>query len=190
MSNLKVVFDEKGCWGCRACEVACKQENNPFAYDSYGPQKPESVCYLSVREDGPKYVDGKHDLIWRVTICRHCDSPPCAGACPEGAITKDGETGIVLLDKQACSGCGACIDACPYDAITLHEATQKAMKCDLCYDRVINGLIPACADNVCLAHCVYFGDEKEIDEMIREKPWLKHRLEGTLGSMVIRVGKD
>jgi hypothetical protein len=25
---------------------------------------------------------------------------------------------------------------------------------------VDQGLIPACADNVCLAHCIYFGDPK------------------------------
>ncbi len=187
MSNFKVVFDEKACWGCRACEVACKQEHNPFAYDSYSPEKPDSTCYLSVWGDGPKYVDGTLDFTWRVNICRQCDDPPCAAACPEDAITKDPKTGIVLHDKEKCNGCSACIQACPYDAITFNEATGKVSKCDLCYNRVVNGLIPACADNVCLAHCVYFGDGKEIDRMMEEKAWLKHRIEGTLGSMVIEV---
>jgi hypothetical protein len=53
---------------------------------------------------------------------------------------------------------------------------------------VENGLIPSCADNVCLAHCVYFGDARHIDRMIEEKSWLKLRLEGGLASMKIRVG--
>lgn len=57
----------------------------------------------------------------------------------------------------------------------------------MCVRRVENGLIPACADNVCPAHCIYFGDARHIDRMIEKKAWLKHRLEGTLGSMVIRV---
>lgn len=187
MSNFKVVFDEKSCWGCRACEVACKQEKNPFSYDAYSPEKPDSTCCLSVRADGPKEVNGALDFTWRITICKHCDDPPCAEACPEEAIMKDPATGIVLLDKEKCIGCGLCAEACPYDAIVINESTGKASKCDLCYNRVINGLIPACADNVCLAHCVYFGDEKDIDGMMKEKPWLKHRIEGTLGSMVINV---
>lgn len=187
MSNFKVVFDEKSCWGCRACEVACKQEQNPFSYDAYSPGKPDSTCYLSVRGEGPKNEKGSVDFIWRITICKHCDDPPCGQACPEEAITKDPKTGIVLLDKEKCIGCGACEDACPYSAITIDADTGKALKCDLCYKRVVNGLIPACADNVCLAHCVYFGDARDIDKMIEEKTWLKHRLEGTLGSMVIKV---
>jgi hypothetical protein len=34
---------------------------------------------------------------------------------------------------------------------------------------VINGLYPACADNICLAHCIYFGDPAEIEQKILEK---------------------
>jgi len=66
-----------------------------------------------------------------------------------------------------------------------HKARQK--KCNMCYHRVDNGLIPACADNVCLAHCIYFGDARKIDKMIEEKFWLKARIEGKLSSQIIRV---
>jgi hypothetical protein len=34
---------------------------------------------------------------------------------------------------------------------------------------VDQGLIPACADNVCLAHCIYFGDQSAIEKAISEK---------------------
>jgi hypothetical protein len=34
---------------------------------------------------------------------------------------------------------------------------------------VAHGLYPACADNVCLAHCIYFGDPAEIERKIIEK---------------------
>jgi Fe-S-cluster-containing dehydrogenase component len=47
--------------------------------------------------------------------------------------------------------------------------TAKTEKCNLCYNRVINGLYPACADNVCLAHCIHFGDPAEIAQKIEEK---------------------
>lgn len=107
MSNVKLVFDEKACWGCRACEVACKQEYNPFAYNAYSPNNPESIRYLSVWGDGPKYVDNKLDFMWRINICKQCDDPPCTKACPEGAITRDPATGIVFHDKEKCNGCNA-----------------------------------------------------------------------------------
>jgi hypothetical protein len=34
---------------------------------------------------------------------------------------------------------------------------------------VDQGLLPACANNVCLAHCIYFGDPAEIERTIAEK---------------------
>ena len=56
-----------------------------------------------------------------------------------------------------------------YNAIGFDENNQKALKCNLCYHRVDQGLIPACADNVCLAHCIYFGDPDAIAEDIKSK---------------------
>ena len=56
------------------------------------------------------------------------------------------------------------IQACPCDAITLHEKGGKNQKCNLCYNMVINGLYPASVDNICLVHCLYFGDPAEIEE--------------------------
>ena len=107
MNKVTVVFDEKACWGCRACEVACKQEHNPFEYGAYSPKNPDSIRYLSVWGDGPKYVDGKLDFTWRINICKQCDDAPCIPSCPEGAIAVDEETGIVVHDKDKCTGCNA-----------------------------------------------------------------------------------
>ena len=60
------------------------------------------------------------------------------------------------MTLPACRGCEACVDACPYGAIVFDAARGIARKCDLCYRRVDQGLYPACADNVCLAHCISF----------------------------------
>lgn len=84
-----------------------------------------------------------------------------------GAITKR-EDNIVILDSDACNDCASCIDACPFDAIIIDATDGKAKKCNMCYHRVENGLLPACADNICLAHCIYFGDARDIDRMIEE----------------------
>lgn len=48
--------------------------------------------------------------------------------CPADAITKTKE-GLTKVDSSACIGCGACVEACKYDAIKLSE---KAVICDLC----------------------------------------------------------
>jgi tetrathionate reductase subunit B len=159
VSKHALVIDDEACWGCKTCEVACSQE-----YDFRSK-------FMLVSEEGPTTGDGMLDYQYRVGVCRHCDDPPCAQACPEQAISKR-DDGIVLLDDDVCTGCRNCIEACPYDAIAFDETQQKALKCNMCHHRVDQGLIPACADNVCLAHCIYFGDPSRVREEIDRK---RHR---------------
>ncbi len=102
MNKYALIIEEYACWGCKTCEVACKQEYNPVQSDN-------GVKYLSVWPDGPKPMNGKLDFVWRVNVCKHCAEPVCAKACPEDAITKDPETGIVLSDKEKCNGCHAVV---------------------------------------------------------------------------------
>jgi Fe-S-cluster-containing dehydrogenase component len=151
MKQPAIVIDHEKCWGCKTCEVACKQELAVA----------EGVKLISVEEDGPRTVSGKPFFQYRVKLCRHCDDPPCVDVCPEAAIRKRAD-GIVVLDEKMCSGCQACLEACPYDAIDFDAAVGIALKCNLCHHRVDHGLIPACADNVCLAHCIHFGDAAEV----------------------------
>jgi Fe-S-cluster-containing dehydrogenase component len=145
MSGYGLKIDEAACWGCRTCEVACKQEFNLEA----------GIRLIIVAEEGPAAHIHPSEFIYRVNLCRHCDEPPCEAVCPEEAIEKR-EDGIVVLDEDICSGCGLCLDACPYDAIAFDDRVGQARKCNLCHQRVDNGLFPACADNVCLAHCMEF----------------------------------
>ena len=113
---------------------------------------------IFVSEDGPKMLDGRLHFIFQVNVCKHCDCPPCADACPNEAISKRAD-GIVVMDYDKCSGCRSCIEACPYNAISFDPDKGIAQKCNLCHHRIDKGLIPACADNVCLGHCIYFGDK-------------------------------
>ena len=153
MKKHALIIDHKSCWGCKTCEVACKQENSAA----------DGIKLIYVSEDGPNMVDGKLDFVFQVNVCQHCDEPDCVDACPEEAITKR-EDGIVVMDYEQCSGCELCVDACPYGAIAFDEDKGIAQKCNLCYHRVDKGLIPACADNVCLAHCIFFGDPEEVSQ--------------------------
>jgi tetrathionate reductase subunit B len=177
--GFALTVDVKGCWGCKACEVACKQEN----------RTPKGVKLIHVTDGETRELQEGQTWAFTVTLCRHCKEPECVPVCPVEAITKEGD-GIVVLNRDQCIGCGSCVDACRYDAISPGEPGDPVWKCNMCSDRVRNGLIPACADNVCLAHCIYFGDSHHIDEMIERKEWLKHRLDGTLGSMMIKVDEE
>lgn len=150
MSHFKINIDNRLCWGCRTCEVACKQENRAA----------DGVKLIAVHENGPKLANGQPQFEYCVQLCRHCDDPPCADACPETAITKR-DDGIVIMDDDRCTGCQACIPECPWDVIAFDDDRSVAQKCNLCHHRVDQGLIPACADNVCPAHCIDFrnGDQ-------------------------------
>ena len=77
---------------------------------------------------------------------------------------------MVVMDYEKCTGCEFCIEACIYNAITFDSDRGVAQKCNLCHHRVDKGLIPACADNICLAHCIYFGEPDEVHKMIKRKP--------------------
>jgi Fe-S-cluster-containing dehydrogenase component len=158
MKKYALIIDHLSCWGCKTCEVACKQENDA----------PEGVKLIDVFEEGFSAVDDKTDVMFQSNVCKHCDEPPCVDSCPEEAISQRND-GIVVLDEKTCTGCRLCMDACPYRAISFDTQTDVAKKCNLCHHRVDNGLIPACADNVCLAHCIYFGNPDAIQRQIDEK---------------------
>lgn len=70
--------------------------------------------------------------------CRQCEDEPCIKACPENALVRDLHTGAIIVVDQNCTGCSACVEACPFGVIKLHPDTNKAIKCDLC------GGDPAC----------------------------------------------
>lgn len=132
-TQVAFFYDQVNCIGCRACEAACKQENNV----------PVGVRYRRVlrREEGT-YTQV---VISYVSLaCNHCDEPACLKACPVGAYTKRPEDGIVIHDPQKCIGCKRCTWACPYGAPQFDEQAQKVAKCHYCHHRWEQGLLPAC----------------------------------------------
>ena len=145
MNQYALHIDHEACWGCKTCEVACKQEINA----SFGTR------LISVSEEIDQPAPEIMHLTFRVNVCRHCEDPSCIASCPEQAIAKRGD-GIVVLQEGRCTGCKLCLEACTHQAIAFDEEKGVAQKCNLCHHRVDNGLVPACADNVCLAHCIHF----------------------------------
>jgi carbon-monoxide dehydrogenase iron sulfur subunit len=64
-------------------------------------------------------------------FCRNCEDAPCIPACPEEALFRTSK-GIVMVNNKKCVGHGACVQACPYNAIRINPDTGKAIKCIQC----------------------------------------------------------
>jgi len=150
-----LIVNTRDCFGCNACEVACKQEHNL-------PVGPRWIR--------PREIEGKSQMRYVVTHCMHCSQPRCMDACPVGAISKR-EDGIVLVSQELCTGCKDCIDACPLGVMQFDEEEEVAQKCDLCVDRIDRGLKPACV-NACPGYCIYFGNINEVTDRIGEQKLL------------------
>ncbi|MCB9647723.1 MAG: 4Fe-4S dicluster domain-containing protein [Deltaproteobacteria bacterium] len=143
--RLGFLVDLDLCMGCKACEVACKAENNV----------PVGAWRLRVKYvDTGTYPDAKR--AFTPMRCNQCDNAPCERACPVGALHYL-DNGIVDVDKDRCIGCAACMMACPYGALYMDPETNTADKCTFCAHRVEGGLEPACVV-ACPVEANIFGD--------------------------------
>jgi formate dehydrogenase iron-sulfur subunit len=106
-------------------------------------------------------------------VCKHCANAPCQEACPTGAIIRT-EFDTVYVQQDICNGCGYCIVACPFGVIARDEqGDHQAHKCTLCYDRLKDGLEPACA-KACPTDSITFGDVTQLKANARERLGLLH----------------
>lgn len=138
-------FNADNCISCHACESACSEKND----------LPPHLAYRAVG-----YVEGgSFPNYTRLNIsmaCNHCDDPVCLKGCPTRAYTKFAEYGAVLQDPDICFGCGYCTWVCPYNAPQLDMTKGHVHKCNMCVDRLEQGLKPACS-SACLAGALDFG---------------------------------
>lgn len=95
-------------------------------------------------------------------VCKHCTSAACLDVCPTGSLFRT-EFGTVVVQEDICNGCGYCVSACPYGVIDRREDDGRAWKCTLCYDRIGEGMEPACA-KACPTDSIQFGDLDELRE--------------------------
>jgi formate dehydrogenase iron-sulfur subunit len=100
-------------------------------------------------------------------VCKHCVRAGCLEACPTGAIIRT-EFDTVVIQQDVCNGCGYCVPACPFGVPELSPVDRKAHKCTLCYDRVKDGLEPACA-KACPTDSIQFGPVEELRERARNR---------------------
>jgi formate dehydrogenase iron-sulfur subunit len=93
-------------------------------------------------------------------VCKHCTHAGCLDVCPTGALFRT-EFGTVVVQGDICNGCGYCVPACPYGVIDQREDDGRVFKCTLCYDRLTDGLMPACA-TACPTESIQFGNLDEL----------------------------
>jgi len=133
-------FNQTRCTGCFACLIACKDWHE---YDLGA--EPENWIKVTTIEKG-KFPDLFVTFLMRP--CYHCAEPLCLAACPVNAISKREEDGIVVVDRDVCTGedaCGLCLEACPFDVPRFGPEPEKKMqKCDLCLERFSEGKSPIC----------------------------------------------
>jgi formate dehydrogenase iron-sulfur subunit len=169
--QFALLIDVKQCIGCQSCEQACKTLHH------YPMEHEAELSYTAltvVQEKGGRNVR---------RMCMHCQDPTCASACPVGALKKN-SFGPVTYDADKCIGCRYCMVACPY-SVPRYEWTKLApfvKKCDMCAERVKQGMKTACAE-ACPVGATVFGTRSEILaeawKRLRDDPAYVQRIYGT-----------
>ena len=165
-----ILIDTTLCSACRACQVACKQWHDLPAEKTTnmgGYQNPQDLSYNTYKlvRVTEAVIDKRLQWLFFPDQCRHCLDAPCLSmAVDESAIYQDEMTGAILytrntrrLDPEEIAV------SCPYD-IPRTGSDGTIAKCDLCNDRVHNGLKPACV-TACPTGAMQFGDRNDILEM-------------------------
>lgn len=111
-----IARDLAKCSGCRKCEIACSLHHENRIW----PEASRVRVFMLVPG-----ADFPH-------LCAQCENYPCVKACPFQALSVNRKTSAVAVDKEKCTGCGKCTEACPGRVPHLHPAKKKIVICDLC----------------------------------------------------------
>lgn len=147
MAQSAFLLDLGRCIGCQACVAACKTGNELGEGQQY--------IHLVEKTRGvfPEVTTG-----WDNHRCFHCTDAACVKVCPTGALFK--EDGLTRLNRDACSGCGYCTEACPFDVPVMYEG--RSSKCDGCAAATKAGGAPWCVET-CPSNALMFGTREQIE---------------------------
>jgi len=111
--------------------------------------------------------------------CMHCVNPPCVKLCPWGAA-RQLENGISRIDSDICLGGSKCKSVCPWhiperqtgvgiylDILPSLAGNGVMYKCDRCYNRIVDGEVPACIE-ACPEDVQTIGPRDEIIKKAHE----------------------
>ncbi|MFA5536545.1 MAG: 4Fe-4S dicluster domain-containing protein [Bacillota bacterium] len=159
--QLGFLFDTNRCLGCRTCITACAEEKG----------LPIGV-YLRNVELHELRKGAQIIKYYLSTACNHCSNPECFRLCPEHALRKRRD-GIVLLNEERCTGCGICVRGCPFKGVAMNTLTGKAVKCDLCQEKLDEKKLPVCVA-ACPVEALRLIDISEVEsrnlDIVRRLP--------------------
>jgi formate dehydrogenase iron-sulfur subunit len=156
-----MLFDATLCIGCRVCEKTCAKVHNL-------PEPPkEDLKVGEIRKTTTQLRtviynnDTSKGEVYAKNQCMHCNEPACAAACLTQAMYKTKE-GPVVWRGEKCMGCRYCMVSCPFDVpkFEYNSPNPKIQKCDMCYDRIVQGKIPACAE--ACGDALIYGTRREL----------------------------
>jgi Fe-S-cluster-containing dehydrogenase component len=156
-----ILYDSTRCVGCQTCEYACAEANGlpePTGMPEVGvirttDETRRTVVNAYETSKGEMYVKRQ---------CMHCCEPACTAACLTQAMHKTKE-GPVVWRGEKCMGCRYCMVSCPFDVpkFEYHDPNPQITKCDMCFDRLKEGQLPACVEN-CPAEALMFGKRRDL----------------------------
>jgi len=180
MADKSFFIDTSKCTACRGCQIACKQWNrNPGTktLQRGNHQNPADLSFFTfklVRFNEIEVPGGEPKWYFFPDQCRHCIEPPCKDTAESlgcKAINKDEATGAVIFDpkvKVKPADFKTIRESCPYDIPRYEERMGVMAKCTMCFDRIKEGMLPACA-KTCPTGAMNFGDRKAILEMANKR---------------------
>jgi carbon-monoxide dehydrogenase iron sulfur subunit len=124
-----ILFDPEKCVGCKQCALSCSFIK-------------EHSFSLGKARNKTLWVYKKNMFV--PISCQHCEKPLCLEVCPTGAISRNENTGAIVINDERCNSCKACIETCPFDAMIWDVGRGCVVKCDLCG-----------GDPECVKHCLY-----------------------------------
>ena len=107
-----------------------------------------------------------------VVTCSQCQEEErlCQKACPLSppAIFFDNASLHMIIDKERCTGCLSCKDACGTEAIRYNpDIVDTPLVCDLCDTNNTGDRNPQCVQ-ICPTSALYFHDQNERGRPLRD----------------------
>lgn len=179
MKNGKCIFvDTTQCTACRGCQVACKEWNQLASGKTINRgslQNPEDLSHNTWKLVRFNETD-EEKLTWYFFSdqCRHCLNPLCketADKKAKGAIKQDEKTGAVIFNpnmKIKPADFREIREACPFDIPRIQPETETIAFCNMCFDRLQEGLPPACV-KACSTGAMRFGSRKAMLEAAEKR---------------------
>ena len=142
MLTYKKIFyvDADACTGCKMCEMVCSLVHGDGS--------------INPKRSRIRIIENPDKGIFIPQVCNICEDALCIDACPESALSREPKTKTIVIDKNSCTGCGLCAEACEYDAIFIDPLEDIATVCDLCKGK------PKCVD-YCLQKALIYSSVKE-----------------------------